>query len=41
MDYYDIKRFDKDDTLVVKGWAIGCMLIHHLFAYPDKIAIDF
>lgn len=28
------------DTTIAKGIAIVLMLIHHLFAFPDRLQID-
>ncbi|WP_294405837.1 acyltransferase [uncultured Clostridium sp.] len=30
-------EFDKNDTLMTKGFAIILMLTHHLYAFPDRI----
>ena len=30
-------EFTKKDTAIIKGVAIICMFMHHLFAFPDRI----
>ena len=34
------KTFTKSDTKVIKALAVLLMLIHHLFAFPDRISND-
>lgn len=32
--------FTRNDTKIVKGFAIILMLYHHLFAFPNRLAVD-
>lgn len=32
--------FSKEDTLILKGIAIGMMLFHHLFGFPERLPFE-
>jgi hypothetical protein len=33
-------HFSKEDTKILKGFAMALMLMHHLWAFPERIAYD-